>query len=198
MRRNESLLDLVLELQSLDRLPRAGYVLRGVTDPESVTEHSWHVLFLVWALGRRITEVDAARAVEIALVHDLAELRLGDLPRTSSRYFPEGAKTTAESAAMEEILAPLPPQARALYAEYQAAATPEARLVKACDKLQLMLKVAAYERWGSAGLGEFWDNPENFPDGGFAPVRELFEALRRRRDAEQAERRAPREAEVAG
>ena len=198
MRANESLLDLALELQSLDRLPRAGYVLRGVTDPESVTEHSWHVLFLVWALGRRIPEVDAARAVEIALVHDLAELRIGDLPRTSSRYFPEGAKNAAESAAMEEILAPLPPEARELYAEYQAAATPEARLVKACDKLQLMLKVAAYERWGAAGLGEFWDNPENFPDGGFAPVRELFEALRRRRDAEQAERRAPREAEVAG
>lgn len=197
MRANESLLDLALELQSLDRLPRAGYVLRGVTDPESVTEHSWHVLFLVWALGRRIPEVDAARAVEIALVHDLAELRIGDLPRTSSRYFPEGAKNTAESAAMEEILAPLPPEARELYAEYQAAATPEARLVKACDKLQLMLKVAAYERWGAAGLAEFWDNPENFPDGGFAPVRELFEALRRRRQEEQAERRAPREAEVA-
>jgi putative hydrolase of HD superfamily len=198
MRRNESLLDLALELQSLDRLPRAGYVLRGVTDPESVTEHSWHVLFLVWALGRRIPEVDAARAVEIAIVHDLAELRIGDLPRTSSRYFPAGAKNAAESAAMEEILAPLPAEARELYAEYQAAATPEARLVKACDKLQLMLKVAAYERWGAGGLGEFWDNPDNFPDGGFAPVRELFEALRRRREAEQAERRAGRGAEVAG
>jgi putative hydrolases of HD superfamily len=198
MRRNESLLDLVLELQSLDRLPRAGYVLRGVTDPESVTEHSWHVLFLVWALGRRLPEVDVARAVEIALVHDLAELRIGDLPRTASRYFPEGAKNAAESAAMEEILAPLPPAARELYAEYQAAATPEARLVKACDKLQLMLKVAAYERWGARGLAEFWGNPDNFPDGGFAPVRELFEELRRRREAEQAERPARREAEVVG
>lgn len=189
MRPNESLLDLALELQSLDRLPRAGYVLRGVPDPESVTEHSWHVLFLVWALGRQIPEVDVGRAVEIALVHDLAELRVGDLPRTASRYFPEGAKAAAESAAMEEILAPLPARARDLYAEYQAAASPEARLVKACDKLQLMLKVAAYERWGADGLAEFWDNPENFPDGGFAPVRELFEALLRRREAR-------REAEV--
>lgn len=189
MRPNESLLDVVLELQSLDRLPRAGYVLRGVPEPESVTEHSWHVLFLVWALGRRLPEVDTARAVEIALVHDLAELRIGDLPRTSGRYFPEGAKAAAEAAAMEEILAPLPARARELYAEYQAAETPEARLVKACDKLQLMVKVAAYERWGAAGLAEFWDNPENFPDGGFAPVRELFDELRRRREAEREARR---------
>jgi putative hydrolase of HD superfamily len=186
MRPNEHLLDLVLELQSLDRLPRAGYVLRGVADPESVTEHSWHVAFLVWALGRDLPEVDAARAVEIALVHDLAELRIGDLPRTAGRYFPAGAKASAESAAVAEILAPLGERAVRLYAEYQEGQTPEARLVKACDKLQLMLKVAAYERWGAGGLAEFWDNPENFPDGGFAPVRDLFAALRRRRAGGQA------------
>ncbi|HUO86649.1 MAG TPA: HD domain-containing protein [Thermoanaerobaculia bacterium] len=195
MRRNEHLLDLVLELQSLDRLPRAGYVLRGVTDPESVTEHSWHVLFLVWALGRRVPGLDVARAIEIALVHDLAEVRIGDLPRTAARYFPAGAKAAAESAAIGEILAPLAPEAGALHAEYQAAETLEARLVKACDKLQLMIKVAAYERWGAGGLGEFWDNPENFPDGGLAPVRELFEELLARR---RAWLEAPQGAEVPG
>jgi putative hydrolase of HD superfamily len=178
---NDHLLDLLLELQILDRVPRAGYFLRGVADAESVTEHCWHVLFLVWVLGQEIDEVDTFHAVEIALVHDLAELRVGDLPRTASHYFPDGAKNEAETAAMAEILAPLPERSRQLYAEYQAAETAEARLVKACDKLQLMIKVNVYESWGSTGLREFWDNPENFPDGGFAPVRELFEALRQRR-----------------
>ena len=182
MRRNESLLDLFLELQALDRVPRSGYVLRGVDDPESVTEHSWHVLFLVWALGARIAGIDVARAVEIALVHDLAELRVGDLPRTASLYFPEGAKKTAELAALGDVLAPLPERALDLYREYQDGSSPEARLVKACDKLQLMLKVAVYERWQTGALAEFWDNPDNFPDGGFQPVRELFEALRERRN----------------
>jgi len=183
MRRNESLLDLFLELQTLDRVPRTGYVLRGVSEPESVTEHSWHVLFLVWALGARIDGLDVAHAVELALVHDLAELRIGDLPRTVARYFPDGAKQAAEAAALAEILHPLPATAPALYEEYRTGATPEARLVKACDKLQLMIKVAVYEGWGSRGLAEFWGNPDNFPDGSFAPVRELFEELRRRRAA---------------
>ena len=180
MRRNESLLDLFLELQILDRVPRSGYVLRGVHDPESVTEHSWHVLFLVWTLGARIEEIDLTRAVEIALIHDLAELRVGDLPRTASQYFPEGAKNTAEMAAMRDVLAPLPERALDLYREYQDGKTPEARLVKACDKLQLMLKVAVYQRWGTGALAEFWENPDNFPDGGFQVVQELFEELRRR------------------
>lgn len=182
MRRNPHLLDLVLELQTLDRVPRAGFLLRGVPDPESVTEHSWHVLFLVWTLASRIAEVDTARAVEIALVHDLAEVRVGDLPMVVAEYFPDGAKQTAEAAALDDILAPLPPRARELYAEYRAGESAEARLVKACDKLQMMLKVAVYERWGAGGLAEFWDNPANFPDGGFPPVRELFEELCRRRE----------------
>ena len=188
MKANRSLLDVFLEIQMLDRIPRAGFVLRGVAEPESVAEHSLHVLFLVWALGPKIEGLDVPRAVEIALIHDLAELRIGDLPRTSSRYFPDGAKKAAESAAMADILAPLDERARLLYDEYQQGTTPEARLVKACDKLQLMLKVAVYERWGTGALAEFWDNPENFPDGGFPVVRELFEELRQRRNAEARQR----------
>jgi putative hydrolase of HD superfamily len=182
LRSNENLLDLFFELQLLDRIPRSGYLLRGVAHPESVTEHCWHVLFLVWVLGERLPGLDVARAVEIALVHDLAELRVGDLPRTAARYFPAGAKNTAETAAMAEILAPLPERARRLYAEYQEGATLESRLVKACDKLQLMLKVAVYESWGSGALAEFWENPDNFPIPGIEPVDELFAELRRRRD----------------
>jgi len=188
MKANRSLLDVCLEIQMLDRIPRAGFVLRGVAEPESVAEHTLHVLFLVWALGPKIDGLDVSRAVEIALIHDLAELRIGDLPRTSSHYFPDGAKKAAEEAAMADVLAPLDERALLLYYEYLHAETPEARLVKACDKLQLMLKVAVYERWGTGALAEFWDNPENFPDGGFPVVRELFEELRKRRDSESRQR----------
>ena len=188
MKANRTLLDLFLEIQTLDRIPRSGYVLRGVADPESVAEHTLHVLFLVWTLGLKIEGIDVSRAVEIALVHDLAELRIGDLPRTSSHYFPAGAKKAAEAAAMADVLAPLPGRTRLLYDEYQEGTTPEARLVKACDKLQLMLKVTVYERWGTGALSEFWDNPDNFPDGGFPAVRELFEELQARRNAEISDR----------
>lgn len=182
MRRNETLLELLLEIQALDRVPRMGWALRGVPEPESVTEHGWHVLFLVWALAPRVPGVDAQRALEITLIHDLAEVRLGDLPRTAARYLPAGAKRSAETAAFADLAAPVLERAGALHREYEAGLTPEARLVKACDKLQLMLKVAVYEGWGARGLAEFWDNPDNFPDGAFAPVRELFEELRARRD----------------
>jgi putative hydrolase of HD superfamily len=182
MKANGHLLDLLLEVQTFDRIPRSGFVLRGVDDPESIAEHTWHVLFLVWALGPRVEGVDVGRAIEMALIHDLAELRIGDLPRTSVHYFPAGAKQAAEAAAMADILAPLPEHSRALFEDYEQGRSPEARFVKACDKLQLMLKVTMYERWGEGALAEFWDNPDNFPDGGFPAVQEVFEQLRARRN----------------
>jgi 5'-deoxynucleotidase YfbR-like HD superfamily hydrolase len=178
---NPSLLDALFELQILDRVPRSGWALRGVPEPESVSEHGFHVVFLVWSLAGDVPGLDAARAVELALVHDLAEVRLGDLPRTAARYLPDGAKHAAEEQAIGELLAPLGERAVALYREYRGRATAEARFVAACDKLQLMIKATLYERWGCGGLGEFWENPENFPGDEFAPVADLFAALRSRR-----------------
>ena len=183
MRPNETLLDSLLELQVLDRVPRTGFALRGVADGESVSEHSWHVAFLVWALSQREPDLDPLHALGLALIHDVAEVRLGDLPRTASRYLAREVKHAAERAAMQEILAPLGKRGVQLYDEYSRGETREARFVKACDKLQLMLKVSLYEGWGEGGLSEFWENPENFPDRGFETVDTVFDELQARRTA---------------
>jgi putative hydrolase of HD superfamily len=175
---HDAILEMLLEVQQLDRVPRLGFSLRGVPDPESVTEHSWHVAFLVWSLAPRIRNLDAARALEIALIHDLAEVRLGDLPLTASRYLPAGAKNEAEKRALADLAASLGHLATDLLDEYQKGESLEARTVKACDKLQLMLKVTAYERAGAGGLDEFWHNPGNFPDLGIQAIDDLVEALR--------------------
>jgi len=185
--RHRHLLDTLFELQVLDRVPRTGYALRGVALPESVSEHSFHLAFLVWALAAQEDGVDTLRAVELALVHDLAEARIGDLPRTAAHYLPPGAKAGAEAAALADMLAPLGPEAAALHAEYAATETAEARFVSTCDKLQLLLKATLYEGWGYAGVGELRANLEGLQDGGFASVRSLLEELRRRRSAPREE-----------
>lgn len=177
---NRSLLDLLFELQTLDRLPRSGYLLRGVSDCESVAEHTLHLALLVWLLAGEEPGIDRSHAVELALLHDLAELRIGDLPRTATAYLPRETKHTAERHAVADILAPADPRALALYEEYESGASVEAEFVRACDKLQLMLKVTVYERWGHRGLAEFWQNPANFPQSRFAAIERLFGELRSR------------------
>ncbi|MCP3959655.1 MAG: HD domain-containing protein [bacterium] len=181
MRRNHSLLDLLLELQALDRVPRSGYALRGVAQGESVSEHSFHLTFLAWALAAEEPDLDRTRVMELALVHDLAEVRTGDLPRTAAHYLPEGAKATAERAAAGDLLAPLGDGATALVDEYQGRETTEARFVATCDKLQLLIKASVYERWGARGMEEFWHRFDEFPDGGFASISRLLAELKTRR-----------------
>jgi len=177
---NATLLDLLLELQTLDRVPRSGYFLRGISDCESVSEHTFHLAMLVWFLAADEPELDRAHAVELALMHDLAELRIGDLPRTATTYLPADVKHAAERRAAADILAPADPRATALYDEYEEGETAEARFVRACDKLQLMVKVTVYERWGHRGLAEFWDNPANFPTSDFSSIEKLFADLQSR------------------
>lgn len=154
------LLDLLLELQTLDRVPRSGYALRGIAAPESVSEHTFHLVFMVWALADEEAEIDRMRAVELALVHDLVEVRTGDLPRTVAHAFPDGAKAHAEAVIGGDLLAPLGARGIALFVEYQAKETPEARFVSACDKLQVRIKTRVYESWGARGLDDFWDGFE--------------------------------------
>lgn len=180
MKRNEDLLETLLELQSLDRVPRMGYLLRGVSRPESVSEHGWQLAFLVWAVTPQIDGVDPLRAIELALLHDVAEVRTGDLPLTASHYLPLGAKARAEASAFAELMAPCGDRARRLFAEYQEQSSREARLVKACDKLQLLVKVAAYQSWGEGALDEFWRHEGNYPSDEFPPVAELAAELRER------------------
>lgn len=180
--RHQHLLDLLVELQALDKLPRVGYSLRGVPEPESVSEHVFHLGFLVWALGREVPGLDMAKALELTLIHDLAEVRFGDLPRTAAHYLPDGAKASAERAAMADLLAPLP-GAEKLLDEYHDQDSLEARFVSACDKLQLRLKAWVYEQWGNTALGELTgEGLDELDDGGFAPIRHLIDELRRRRD----------------
>ncbi|MDA8016627.1 MAG: HD domain-containing protein [Thermoanaerobaculia bacterium] len=184
MAKHRHVLDLLVELQALDKLPRVGYSLRGVAEPESVAEHVFHLTFLVWALGREMPELDLSKALELALIHDLAEVRFGDLPRTAAHYLPAGAKAEAERAALADLLAPLP-DAGHLLAEYQDQDSREARFVSVCDKVQLRLKAWVYEQWGYSALGELTGNGlDDLDDGGFEPVRRLVEELRHRRDAE--------------
>ena len=179
MKKNSHLLDSLLGLQALDRLPRIGYSLRGVNEPESVAEHLFHTTFLVWALGREIAGLDLARALEIGLVHDLAETRLGDLPRTAAGYFPAGVKAAAERQIVADLLAPLP-AANAALLDYQQGQSREAKLVGICDKLQLLIKAWSYRQAGQKNLDEFFEGLASFDDGGFEPVQQLLGELRRR------------------
>ncbi len=160
-------LRLLVEMARLKSVPRLGWLLRGVRDVESVAAHSFGVAFTAMLIGDlargRGMAVDLERVLRMALLHDLTEARMGDLPRTIKPYFEPGALRRAAERAAGEMLPPLGPLGAEWYAiwmEYEERQTLEARLVKAADKLDLLLQAGEYEKGGAGDLGEFWVGAE--------------------------------------
>jgi 5'-deoxynucleotidase YfbR-like HD superfamily hydrolase len=156
----------LIELQRLKRLERTGWTLRGLAPgAESVAAHSFGValaaMMLADELIERGTRVDVERLLRMALLHDWAEARTGDMPRTGGEYFGADARRRAERAAFDDIIEGLGESVEARYSElhtdYEHRASLEARLVKAADIIDLLVQALAFERVGVRGLDEFWD-----------------------------------------
>jgi putative hydrolase of HD superfamily len=172
------LLDALLALQSLQDLPRTGWIQRGIRAPESIAGHVLGTCELVIALGPRVEpRLDTERALALAVVHDAPEALLGDLPRSAAELLPEGAKRTAEERAARRVLGPLSELALERFEEHARGQTREARFVRVCDRLQLGLRLLGYVRSGQAGLEEFEATLRELDCGEFAPARELQEEL---------------------
>ena len=173
-----NIIGLFKQIHPLDRIARAGYVLRGVTEPESVAAHSHFVSLMTLLFADRYPELfDKEKALTMALIHDLCEARLMDIPMPASDAHLKEAKERAEQAITEELFVGFPEKFGDYHRELVAADTPEARLVRGLDKAQMMIKIVMYQKEGRGRLEEFWSNPRNFVDYGLEPVSDLFDAI---------------------
>jgi putative hydrolase of HD superfamily len=165
------MLSTLIELQRLKRLDRTGWTLRGLPNgTESVAAHSFGVgvtaMLLADEFISRGISVDVEKVLRIALLHDWAEVRVGDMPRTATFYFGSDARKKAETAAFSDVVRDVDSAEGLygnLYSDYEQRSSLEARLVKAADVLDLLVQVLALERAGARGLDEFWEVAEQ-PD----------------------------------
>ena len=167
------MLNLYEKALRLKRLPRTGWLLAGVTQPESVAEHSFGVALLAcmlaeWVNAEELTEatakhsqaeLDIGRVAMIALVHDLAESVITDMPKETTDLFGAEAKHQAEESAIEQLFGSVVggDEYIALWREYEQRSTAEAKLVCDADKLEMVYQAREYELAGNERLEEFWN-----------------------------------------
>lgn len=135
------------QLRFLLEADRLKLVVRGsrIADAsrrENTAEHSWHLALFALVLREHAAgEVDVGRVVRMLLVHDLVEIGCGDTPLFDA----EGALSQAERErlAADELFGLLPgdqgQELRAVWEEFEAAGTADARFAKALDRLQPIL-----------------------------------------------------------
>jgi putative hydrolases of HD superfamily len=152
----------------LKQIKRQGWIDRGVDQPESVSDHSFRLALMTLVIGGRYPGIDPARAVTLALVHDIPEAITGDITPFDQQlsdsdvdrealffqlpdYSPQAdrEKTEAERQAMHDLTAELPEDLASMlveaWEEYEAGETPEAKLVRQLDKLETWMQALEYQ-----------------------------------------------------
>ncbi|HJM40886.1 MAG TPA: HD domain-containing protein [Candidatus Thalassarchaeaceae archaeon] len=127
----------LLEALGLKDVTRAGWIRAGVANPESVAAHSWGMALLATQLCP--DELDLQRVLELCILHDIAEVRVGDITPHDDIHPDE--KHRLETQAIHEMGI----EASEIFAEYESQSTPESRFVRYLDKLDMALQAEIYE-----------------------------------------------------
>ncbi|HVM09281.1 MAG TPA: HD domain-containing protein [Acidimicrobiales bacterium] len=149
-------LEFLIELDKAKSVYRRSYVTAEARN-ENDAEHMWHLAMFVLVLAEHAAEpVDVLHALKLVLVHDIVEIDAGDV-----FVYDEAAaeqKAELEQAAADRIYALLPDdqrdELRALWEEFEAKETPEARFAGSVDRLApLLLNHATKGRsWREHGI----------------------------------------------
>lgn len=125
---------------------------------ENTVEHSWHIAVSAMLFAEHAADpgVDLCRAIRMLLLHDIVEIDAGD----TYCYDEQGriGQHERESRAADRLFGILPgPQAgefRALWDEFEAADTAEARYAHAMDRFQAFLHnyFTAGRMWREHGI----------------------------------------------
>jgi putative hydrolase of HD superfamily len=187
-------LDALLAAYALKDESRTGWDLRGVEGPESVAGHTWGVALLCLLYAER-AGVDPDRALRLAVVHDVGEAEVGDVPvRAAAHDAPVDAaeKHARERAAVETYASALGDDLLELWEEYEAGETDAAAFVGDMDLVDMVLQALVYERGGRYDPGDGADDPlDEFFDTAASDLRTdvgraLFDSILARYESSKA------------
>ena len=141
MERLRQQINFVMEIDKLKHIYRQNLVADG-SRRENDVEHSWHLAVMALLLQEYTVEpVDITKVMKMVLLHDLVEIDAGDTFCYDAQAGLD--KREREEAAADRLYGLLPPdqeeELRALWEEFEARETPEAKFAACLDRLQPLL-----------------------------------------------------------
>ena len=165
-------LETVYQLKSI---PRTGWIQSGI-DPgqvESIAGHSYGMSILILYLRPSLLAngVNVERALNMALIHDIAEALVGDITPHDNVSLDQ--KYNEEVAAFRQITQHVAEGEyfQELWDDFESVGSIEAQVVKRIDKLDMLMQAYLYEKKYSIRLDSFWENMEElFKDSESEPI----------------------------
>ncbi|MGN0485519.1 MAG: HD domain-containing protein [Lachnospiraceae bacterium] len=137
--------EFIQEIDKEKMIGRQTYI-SDASRKEDDAQHAWHMAIMTILLSEYANEkIDVLKTVTMLLIHDIVEIDAGD----TYAYDEEGKKTQREreEKAADRIFGLLPQEQgekfRALWEEFEAYETPEAKFAHTMDNLQPMMLNAA-------------------------------------------------------
>jgi putative hydrolase of HD superfamily len=164
---SNELIDLLLEVGKLKEVIRTGWAKKGVSNPESVAEHTWRVALLALVLSPQL-KINQPKSIKMSLIHDLGEVLSGDTVWEKGELVigSQKKKHDTEKAAIQNLFKDNPSFKGYidLWEEFESQNTKESKAVKLFDKLEMLIQAYEYEKRGlnKEPLQEFWDNVEKY------------------------------------
>ena len=176
----DRVLECFAELHNLVRLPRSGWIMAGVQNPESVGDHCYEAALIAYILARHVSvQVDLGRVLTMLLFHEVGEARLTDMPRRAAPYIKE-SKDAAEVGIAKDVLAGVADDIHDVLREFHARETPEAKLAEAAEELQIIFASLMYAKEGAGDMSEYRQDVARFKDYGVSMAAEIAQVIQRR------------------
>lgn len=134
-------LSFILELDKIKKIGRQTY-LSDASRKENDAEHSWHLAIMAALLAEQANEkIDVLKTIIMVLIHDVVEIDAGDTYAYDS--VGNESKREREERAADRIFNILPQDQakymRALWEEFEAGKTAEAKFADTLDHVQPLL-----------------------------------------------------------
>ncbi len=160
------IIDFYSYLDKLKRTKREGWIRNGITDSESVADHSLSVAALSMILAPHLN-VNRDKLIKMALIHDIGESIIGDVQwYNSEKGIDEkvlAKKEKDEGKAVRKILKTLGnDEYLKLWEEMEEKKTREARIHKEIDRIDMALQAYFNERRTGKNLSRFFDFTDLF------------------------------------
>ena len=194
----ENLIETLIELNTLKELPRTGWILRGIpkSECESIAEHTasltWLVLMTTPLLEKeykeqnKLQKIDGRKILEMALIHDIPEVRIGDIDRQGSISFGPGfkqMKKKGENLIFETLLSEISKETEnhliEIWNELRRKETIEARFVNELDHIDAAIQALTYiDRFSYyEKLQTFFVSLKSMKDSEFEVIRCLIDDI---------------------
>ena len=141
MERFKKQLDFILEIDKEKEIYRQTH-LKGYKRQENDAEHAWHMAIMIYLLKEYANEeFDIAKAMMMALIHDIVEIDAGDTYAYDTKNL--ATQEEREEKAANRIFGMLPDEQKKemldLFYEFEEGKTPEAKFAKTMDNFQPIL-----------------------------------------------------------